>query len=223
MMLDAMKRGFEFARIAVESRGERLVNARKFLQDFDAVAREGGHAQGVEELGSQASVGIAGNGDVIDVGKRDPRFLQAIADRRSGKAGCVFDTVETLFLHCGNQLAIADQRRRGITVIRINAENIHEPLSLGIFVFSFISISGAKSSLSAERSCAAKLNAAGTIHSERRVTKGGTKMSGRAENYPTPAARPQYANAASERARCLRTFPASGGEARRATTIPRAA
>src|SRR6185369_3696514 len=57
--------------------------------------------------------------------ERQPRFLQAIANRQSGKSGSVFDAVESLLLDRGNQLAVAHDRRRSVAVIRIDSEDIH--------------------------------------------------------------------------------------------------
>src|SRR5260370_27182615 len=61
----------------------------------------------------------------IYVREREARFLQAITDRLPGKSRRVFHAVEAFFLDRGDEPAVADNRRRSVSVVRIDPKNIH--------------------------------------------------------------------------------------------------
>ena len=63
---------------------------------------------------------------MIQLSNRDSRRTQAILDRLRGKSGAVLDAIEALFFDGGDQLSIFDERGRRITVIGVDAENVHD-------------------------------------------------------------------------------------------------
>ena len=68
---------------------------------------------------------IPRDADVLDLFDVDTCDAQTLLDRLRGKAGAVLDASEALFFGGGNKLTVFDQRRRRITVICIETENIH--------------------------------------------------------------------------------------------------
>ena len=65
----------------------------------------------------------ARDADVIDFFNPNSRGAQAILDRLCGEPSTVLDPIEPLFFNRGNQLTVADDRRRRITVISVYAED----------------------------------------------------------------------------------------------------
>ena len=80
-----------------------------------------------------AQLRIEGVGDVIDVVGGEPGMFQAPADRALGKLMRivemrflgVLDAVEALLLDGGDELAVDQQRRRGLMIHRVDSENVH--------------------------------------------------------------------------------------------------
>src|SRR5207245_9907716 len=105
-------------RIAPERGGVHAADPRSLVG-------EARHADGVEQLGAQARPGIARNGDVIHVVECDARFGQAITDSRGRKSRCVLHPVEPLLLHGRDQATITDDRTGGVTLVGVDAENVH--------------------------------------------------------------------------------------------------
>ena len=68
---------------------------------------------------------IARNSDVVEILDLDSRHLEAVANGSVGKPGTMLDAIEPFLLHCGNQLAVFDDRRRRVTVVRVYAEDVH--------------------------------------------------------------------------------------------------
>ena len=124
-MLDAMKSGFEFARVGVERGGESLGDAGERGEDFGALAGERGHAQGIKQFGEKTRVGISRDGDMIDVGESEACFLEAVANGLHGKTSGVFYAIETLFFDGGDELAVADNRSGSVAVVGIDSQNVH--------------------------------------------------------------------------------------------------
>ena len=63
--------------------------------------------------------------DMVDVPKRDSAFAQTVIDRVRRQAGPMLDPAKTFLLGGSDQLAVLDQTRRGIAVIRVKAEDGH--------------------------------------------------------------------------------------------------
>src|SRR5579885_1026080 len=63
--------------------------------------------------------------DIDHVGERKAGFFQAIANRRRGKAGGVFHAVEALLLNRSDELAIADKRGGGVSVVGVDPKDVH--------------------------------------------------------------------------------------------------
>ena len=68
---------------------------------------------------------LARDANVIQISNRDSRRTQAILNRLRGKSGAVLDAIEALFFDGGYELAIFDEGGRRITVISIDAEDVH--------------------------------------------------------------------------------------------------
>ncbi len=80
-----------------------------------------------------AQRGIERISDVIDIGCRQPGVVQAEADRTFGhlmriielRRFTVLDAVEALLLDGGNELAVDQQRCRGLMVNGIDSKDVH--------------------------------------------------------------------------------------------------
>ena len=70
--------------------------------------------------------GVAQNAYVFNFFNRDTGRAQTIFDRLRGKSGAVLDAIEALFFDRGDELAVLDERGGRITVICIDAEDVHD-------------------------------------------------------------------------------------------------
>ena len=76
----------------------------------------------------EVNLGIETKGDVIQIVQFGPAFCQAIADRFRGEPGPMFDAIEPLFFDGGDQFPIPHEARRGISMMRVKAEDEHYEL-----------------------------------------------------------------------------------------------
>ena len=132
VVLDAMKARANAFRIGVERLRQGFGNTGELRENFGAFQREARHPQRVEHLGAQPRPGIARNSDVVHFPHRETCFAQTVADGLGGKTRRVFYAVEALFFTGGNQTTVANNGRRGVAVIRIDSENVHEGTSVYI-------------------------------------------------------------------------------------------
>ena len=63
---------------------------------------------------------------MIDFFDPNSRRTQAVLDRLRGKPRAVLDAIEALFFNRGNQLAVAHNGRRRVTVISVYAKDVHD-------------------------------------------------------------------------------------------------
>src|SRR5208283_1738911 len=108
MVLDTMKSGFDLRRIAVKGPGKRRRNTGEFRDYPDALAGKGRHTQRIEQLGGKTRKRIARDRHVVNISEGEPRFLQAIANRRRGESGRIFDAIEAFFLDRSDKLAVTN-------------------------------------------------------------------------------------------------------------------
>src|SRR5439155_8751524 len=84
-------------------------------------------ARAVEErapqLAAEVRARIAGDGDVVEVPGGEARVGEAPGGSERGEAGAVLDAVEALLLGGRDELAVDDERRRRVAVVRVQAEN----------------------------------------------------------------------------------------------------
>lgn len=73
-----------------------------------------------ERLAQQIRLRITGDREVVHLLGRHPRHIQARADGVSRKPRTVLDPPEPLLLDRREQLPLAEQRRRHISVIRVD-------------------------------------------------------------------------------------------------------
>jgi len=125
VMLDAMKLCTNLLGIGIKGRRERLGNPREFREHSDAFPRKRRHTQCVKKFCAQPRVRISRHGDMIDVLERETRFLQTVTNRLRGESRRVLHPVEAFFLNRSDQPAVADNRRRSVSVVRIDPQNIH--------------------------------------------------------------------------------------------------
>jgi len=125
MVLDAVELCGKLFGIGIKGGRQRLRNTREFRENLDAFPRERRHAQRVKKFCAQPRVRVSRHGNVIDVREREARFLQAITNRLRGKSRRVLHAVEAFFLDCGDEPAVADDRRRSVPVVRIDPKYIH--------------------------------------------------------------------------------------------------
>src|ERR1051326_8194624 len=86
---------------------------------------------GIEALAAQFR--IEGIGDVVDIIGGEPRMFQAPADGALGKLMRIvemrflgmLDAIEALLLNGTDQLAVDEQRSRGLMIHRVDTENVH--------------------------------------------------------------------------------------------------
>src|SRR6202012_1599198 len=86
---------------------------------------------GIEPLAAQ--LWIERVGDVVDIARRQPGMFQAPADGTLGKLMRivemrflgVLDAVEAFLLDGTDELAVDEQRRRGLMIHRVDTENVH--------------------------------------------------------------------------------------------------
>jgi hypothetical protein len=62
---------------------------------------------------------------MIDVRESQSRFLEAEADGLHGETGGIFNAIETLFFHGGDQLTVANYRGGSVAMVSIDSENVH--------------------------------------------------------------------------------------------------
>src|SRR3977135_3182814 len=128
MMFDAMELRSNLVGRDVKGLRQGFRNADKSSQHLGPLAGEARHLQCIHELCSEARPGIARDGNVVDLGKSDAGGVQAVTDRRGRKTGGVLHAVKTFFLHCGDQTAVGNEGRRGISVIRVDPKYVHPEL-----------------------------------------------------------------------------------------------
>src|SRR5690242_9215178 len=68
---------------------------------------------------------IARDSDVVQIFETDAGCIQTVANRLFGKAGGMFEAIETLLLGRSDEPAITHNGGGSVTVIRINPQNIH--------------------------------------------------------------------------------------------------
>lgn len=73
-----------------------------------------------ERLAQQMRLRITRDREVVHLLRRDAGHIQARADRLAREAGPVLDPPEPLLLDRREQLPLAEQRRRHISVIRVD-------------------------------------------------------------------------------------------------------
>src|SRR3954465_6533586 len=71
---------------------------------------------------------ISRDSDVVQVIETNPRGCETVANRLLGEAGAVFEPIEAFLLDGGNQFAVANNGRRRVAVIRVDAENVRRHL-----------------------------------------------------------------------------------------------
>ena len=70
--------------------------------------------------------GVARNAQMFNFFNRDTGRAQTILDRLLGKSGAVLDAIEALFFSGGDKRAVFDERGCRITVICIDAKDVHD-------------------------------------------------------------------------------------------------
>src|SRR5690348_3801375 len=125
VMFHAVKRRVHFRGISVKCLRERFPDAGELRQHLEAFSGERWHAYGISQFGAETREGIARDSDVIDLCKRQPCFLQAVANGRGGKSCSILHAIEALFLDGRYQLPITHNRGRSVRVIGVDSENVH--------------------------------------------------------------------------------------------------
>src|SRR2546423_14993588 len=116
-------------RAAIES--ERIGDPRRQTSNAGEISRARANrasrpmAQEEPCFTQQVRTRITRDGEEIDVSGRDAAELEADADCLLGKSGVVLDAPEPLLFDCGDELPVADEDRRHITVVGIDADDIH--------------------------------------------------------------------------------------------------
>ena len=127
VVFDAMKSCAQLGRIGPERPRQRLANpsARKLAQHAHALPRERRHPQRVKKLCPQPSIGIARHRDVIDFAECEISRSQAVPNRPSREPRGIFHAVTSLLFQRGHELAIAHNRGRRVSVIRVDPQDVH--------------------------------------------------------------------------------------------------
>src|SRR5258705_2927054 len=82
-------------------------------------------AQGKDALSPEVGLWVARYGEGIDVAGVRTRHREARPDGVARKPGVMLDAPETFLFHGGDELAVPQERRRNVTVIRVDAEDEH--------------------------------------------------------------------------------------------------
>src|SRR5580698_7935937 len=125
VVFDAMELRFQLLRVGIKRAGERFWDSSELHENFGAVAGKRRHFEGIQKFGRNASVRIARDRDVIDVGERDASRLQAVANRQRWKSSGILHAVEAFFFDRSDQLAVANDRGGSIPVVCVDAKDIH--------------------------------------------------------------------------------------------------
>ena len=123
MVLDVVKPR-EIGNGYTQRLGERLTNAAQLLAVPKSIANEreiGAAGQGEFGLAYEVRPRIAANRDVGNVFASNSGVLQTLANGKAWESRPVLDASEALFLECHYELAVIEQSRGNIAVIRIDA------------------------------------------------------------------------------------------------------
>ncbi len=124
MLLKAKFRGINF-----ESRREQRAHvAHGFLALAEAneVQNLGGVGQRVLNFLCQIRIAVLPDGHVVDVSNLRADRIQALFDRERGETAEMFVTVQTLLSNSEFDFAIEHDRRRGVGMKHVKAQNEHE-------------------------------------------------------------------------------------------------
>src|SRR6187399_2700213 len=133
MMLDPMHGRLPRAGLEAKRVRDRLGNRADFAVVGGAVAD---HAaawpipQRKQRLAPEMRLRVARDPDVVDLVGSDAGHFQAGSNRLRRKTRDVLDPAEPLFFDGGDELTVADQDRGDVSVVRVDAENIHEMSAL---------------------------------------------------------------------------------------------
>jgi hypothetical protein len=128
MVLHVVKRGPDLRRIHVQRPGQNLLQVTHLTHVGQAVLDRGerwASLQGEQHLPVQVRRGVAADRDVIDLRDVEPGVVQAEPYRLRREAGPVLDPADALFLDRGDEFAVRHQTGCRITVVGIDAENVH--------------------------------------------------------------------------------------------------
>ena len=98
MMLNTMEDSLQSFGVGIKRARQRFPNPRKLCQHFDSLARKGRHTRRIEQFRSQPRIRIPRHRYMVHVRQRQPRFFQAIANRRCRKSCRVLYAIESLLL-----------------------------------------------------------------------------------------------------------------------------
>ncbi len=126
VVLDVVDPGLQRRPLDPAGRGERgsdVAGPRGVVEPRLQVAGARAVADPADELLPDVRVRVARDGDVVEAGRVETALLQAPARGVGREAGDVLDPGEALLLGGSEQLAVDDERRRGVAVVRVQAED----------------------------------------------------------------------------------------------------
>ncbi len=119
MVLDVMQLGADGATVGIFEgafHGGSAPDVFHFLEDK---TRVGSVPKDEGEPAPVVDAGLSVHGDVIDLVEGGAAGLQTVIDRLRGQPGPVFDPAEALLFGRGDEFAIAEKARRGVSVISV--------------------------------------------------------------------------------------------------------
>ena len=125
VVLDVVDLGPESSRVESErlrKRGVDIADFRCVLQSGFEVARARTVPDRAEKLLADVRPGVARDGEVVEVVRRDSTFLEAPAGGEARKPGDVFDPAEALLFGGRDELAVDDEGGGCVAVVRVQAE-----------------------------------------------------------------------------------------------------
>ncbi len=124
MVLDLVKfRANGLARERHDEQGEKRIAGEPVAHALAHERDAGRRADDVGELAQGVGAVVLVDGDMVDVADGEIRLAQAIGDRLGGKPGPVLDAAEAFLLGGGDERAVANERRRGVAVKRVEAKD----------------------------------------------------------------------------------------------------
>src|SRR5580704_14493852 len=125
VMLNAMKLCANLNRRSLKRPSQIFVNSREPPHHPRAIQRKLRHAHRESQLRSQPRPRVAWDSNVVHFRKFYARLVQAMLNCAHRKPRRILHAVQALFFHSRQQPSVRNNRRRGVGVVSVNAQDDH--------------------------------------------------------------------------------------------------